>query len=61
MPLSNYFKDQDQLGSSVSINFKGKSGFGTMLGGIISLIVTLFVALFVIVQLYAWLFSPSYN
>ena len=45
----------------MSLNYKGSSGFGTILGGCLSLMVTLFFTLFVGIQLFAWVFKPSFN
>ena len=59
--IANFFKGQDQLGSAVSINHKGSSGYGTILGGILSLFFSVFLAIFVAIQIFAWLFQPSYN
>ena len=58
---AGFFKGQDQLGSSVSLNYRGNASFGTVLGGICSLLATLFFSAFILVQMYAWLFQPSYN
>ena len=52
----NYLKDQDKLGSPVYFNYKGSAGFGTITGGVCSIIVNIFFALFVFIQLYAWQF-----
>jgi len=60
-PISNFLKGQDQLGSGVSFNYRGSSGFGTILGGTLSLITTLFFSTFIFLQLYAWMFQPSFS
>ena len=49
------------MGSGVSLNYKGSSGFGTILGGCLSVIVTLFFTIFVSIQIFAWLFKPSFS
>jgi len=54
--LTGFLKGQDQLGAGVSLNFKGSSQFGTILGGCLSLLTSIFFAFFVIIQVYAWLF-----
>jgi len=56
-----FFKNNDQLGSGVSLNYRGESGFGTILGGLLSLIVTVFFTMFIGLQMYSWTFTPSYN
>ena len=57
----SFFKNNDKLGSGVSLNYRGDSGFGTILGGILSLIGTLFFTMFIGIQLYTWMFKPSYS
>ena len=57
----NLLRGQDQLGSGVSLNYKGSSQFGTITGGCLSVCTTIFFAIFIVVQLYSWLFQPSYN
>ena len=57
----NFFKDQDQLGSSISLNYRGSSGFGTILGGCLSLALSIFVAGFMGLQCFAWAFQSSYS
>ena len=62
MPTTtNFFRRQDKLGSGVKINYKGNAGYGTILGGIFSLLVSLFFTVFISAQVYGWLFEPSYN
>ena len=56
-----FLRDQDLLGSSVSLHYKGSEGYGTCLGGFFSLLGTIFFTLFTFMQLYAWIFVPSYN
>ena len=58
---SEFFKQQDQLGSTVNFNYKGDTGFGTPIGGFFSLLATTFFTMFMMVQMYAWAFQPSYN
>jgi len=53
---AGFFKRQDQLGSTVNLHHKGESGFGTILGGCLSMLATLFFTLFIFVQLYGWAF-----
>ena len=43
------------------MNYKGSSGYGTIMGGCISLVVTTFTFVFIGIQLYALVFEPSYN
>ena len=57
----NLLRGQDQLGSGVSLNYKGSSQFGTITSGCLSVCTTIFFAIFIVVQLYSWLFQPSYN
>ena len=56
-----FLKNRDQLGSGVSLNYRGTPQFGTLLGGCISLLVSIFFALFVIISLYGWAFEPEYK
>ena len=58
---NSFFKNNDQLGSGVSLNYRGESGFGTILGGLLSLIVTVFFTMFIGLQIYSWMFKASYN
>ena len=44
--VGNFLKNQDQLGSGISLNYRGESGFGTILGGCLSLSLSLFIASF---------------
>ena len=60
-PCKDFLKGQDQLGQGVNLNYKGNSNFGTIIGGICSLAATVFFFLFTMIQLYAWIFEPSYN
>ena len=46
--IGGFLKGQDQLGSGISLNYRGDSGYGTILGGTLSLILSLFVAAFTI-------------
>ena len=46
--IFNFLRGQDQLGSGVSLNYKGSSGFGTILGGALSLFTSLFFLAFII-------------
>ena len=59
--LVKILRGQDQLGSGVSLNYKGSSQYGTITGGCLSLCTTIFFTLFIAVQLYACFFAPSYN
>ena len=45
----------------MSLYYRGEAGFGTYLGGILSLIATMFFTMFIGMQLYSWMFQPSYN
>ena len=58
---AGFLKRQDQLGSGVSLNYRGTSAYGTIYGGVCSLIATLFFTFFTVIQLYAWIFQPSYS
>ena len=49
------------MGLGVSLNYQGSAGFGTVLGGCCSLLVSMFIGVFTTIQLYGWLFAPSYN
>ena len=43
------------------MNYRGNSGFGTILGGTLSLITSIFFIAFISVQMYAWIFTPDYG
>ena len=58
---AGFLKRQDQLGSGVSLNYRGTSAYGTIYGGVCSLIATLFFTFFTTIQLYAWIFKPQYS
>ena len=57
----NFFRNKDALGSGVSLNYKGSAQYGTILGGCLTICTTVFFTIFIGVQMYAWLFKPSYN
>ena len=57
----SFLRGQDELGSSVYLHYKGMSGYGTALGGCMSLIVNTFAMIFILGQFYGFLFRPSYN
>ena len=59
--IGNFIKGQDQLGSGISLNYRGESTYGTILGGCLSLLLSLFIAAFMIFQAIAWAFVPDYN
>lgn len=59
--IVNFFRQQDQLGSSVTLHYKQQREFGTVLGGCCSVLVNLFFALFICSQLYAWILKPSFD
>ena len=42
MGFINFCRNQDQLGSGVSLNYKGKGQYGTILGGCLSFCTTIF-------------------
>ena len=56
--VGNFLRDQDQLGSKVNFNYKGKAGFGTMLGGALSFLLSLFVVLFLSSQTFRLVTDP---
>ena len=45
----------------MSLNYRGGSNYGTILGGVFSCVATIFFALFIAVQLYSWLFEPNFS
>jgi len=49
------------MGSGISLNYRGDSGFGTILGGCLSLTLSLFVAAFMSLQGISWAFSPAFK
>ena len=59
--VSNFVKEQDQLGQGVSLNYRGSTGFGTILGGCCSMFYSIVFAVFIVIQLYAWMFEPYYS
>ena len=58
--LVSFFKGQDQLGSTINLNYRGGPGFGTILGGCLSLLLSTFVAGFIGLQCFAWAFQTQY-
>ena len=59
--IATWFSKQDQFGSWAKFNYRGESGYGTGYGGCCSVIVTIISFLFIVMQLYGWIFQPSYN
>ena len=59
--IHKFLKGQDQLGSTVNLKYRNQPSYGTLLGGCISLLTTLFFFTLICLQLYAWLFQPSYD
>ena len=57
----NYFREKDELGNSIQLNYKQRPTFGTTVGGFFSCVTTVFITAFVCVQIYAWMFEPAYN
>ena len=51
----------DQLGSATELNYKRVTSYGTVIGGIISILVTFAIALFTIAQFATIKYSPQYN
>ena len=45
----------------ISLNYRGDSGFGTILGGCLSLSLSLFIFTFMTLQGIAWAFTPRFN
>ena len=43
------------------MNYRGEPRYGTITGGVVSLITLLFFTIFVFLQLYTWMFKPNYN
>ena len=43
------------------MNYRGEAGFGTIIGGFLSLVFNAFFLLFIFIQLYSWLFQASFN
>lgn len=58
MSCYKFFRRQDQLGSTVNLNYKGEAAYGTFVGGCCSTIATLFFAFFTIVQLMGFFLEP---
>ena len=59
--IFNFLKDQDQLGAGVSLNYRSNASFGTILGGVLSVITTLFFTAFTGLCIYTWAFLPQFN
>ena len=59
--ITSWFKSQDSLGSFATFNYRGENGYGTVTGGICSLIVTFISAGFIFLQLYGFFTEASYN
>ena len=57
----NWVRKQDEFGSYARFNYRGESGYGTGIGGCLSLIITSLVAFLTIVQLSGWVFNTQYN
>ena len=49
------------MGQGVQLNYRGEARYGTICGGVISLITFFFFAIFVLLQLYTWMFKPNFN
>ena len=47
--FTGFLKDNDQMGSQVQFNFRGGAGFGTIIGGILSLLISFFFSIFILV------------
>ena len=58
---TRYWKEQDQLGSSVNLNYKSKQTYGTVVGGIFSCVKSYFSHCSFSIQFYAWVFVPEYK
>ena len=58
--FSAFFKRNDKLSSGVTLNHRGRAGFGTMLGGCLSMLTWLIFLVFTGLQLYLWWFKPDY-
>ena len=48
-------------GSKVTLHHKGKTGFGTILGGTLSFALTVFIGLFLFCQAFGWATDPQYK
>ena len=44
----SFLREQDELGSSVYLHYKGMSGYGTALGGCMSLFINTFAMIFIL-------------
>ena len=51
----------DQLGSTTELNYKRVTSYGTVIGGIVSILVTFAIALFTIAQIATIKYNPQYN
>ena len=51
----------DQLGSATELNYKRVTSYGTVIGGIVSILVTLAITVFTIAQFATIKYNPQYN
>lgn len=59
--VRKYLQKQDRFGVWAKFNYNGKAKLGTSPGGCASLILWYFSTIFLCVQLYGFLFEPSYS
>ena len=58
---TSFLRKQDQLGTGVSLNYRGDTVSTTNLGGLCSLIATSFFTLYFFTAIYAWAFHPDFQ
>ena len=59
--LTAFFKNQDQVGSGVNLNYRGTPKYGTILGGCLSLSASIFLAIFLGFTIFDWAYYPNYT
>jgi hypothetical protein len=56
-----FLKRQDWLAQPINFYFRGYTKQGTLLGGCFSCCASIFFFVFIVVQLWSWMFQPSFN
>ena len=46
--ITDFFKAKDDMGSGISLNYRGEATYGTILGGCLSMALTLYIAAFIL-------------
>ena len=59
--IIRFLRDQDQFSMPISHSYKGNTVYGTICGGLVSLIASTFFMLFFSSQLYTWISNPTWS